>query len=146
MTWLWVNHLRGFKRLALHEVASVHVDLTIGDADGEQIEWAWGGRILHRALLVELRVVAGADEFLCGGIPGDGAAEMRAAMIDREKSAVAKADDVEASVGNVRDRVGREVVHKPSVDDRAEFAFGESRLEIGNEYASGFNQGKSAKE
>ena len=143
---LWINHLRGFERLTLHQVARVHVDLTIGDADGEEIKRARGGRIFDHALLVELRVVAGADEFLRGGVPGDGAAEMRAAMIDREESAVAEAHDVKASVGNVRDRVGREIVHKPSVDDRAEFAFGESRLEIGDEYASGFYQGKSAKE
>ena len=53
-------------------------------------------------------------------------------------AAIAEAHNVKASVGNVGDRVEREIVHETRVDDRAEFAFGQARLQIGNEDACGF--------
>ena len=67
-------------------------------------------------------------------------------MINSQETAIAQADDVEASVGDVRDRVGRKVIHESRDDDRAELAFGQARLEISDEDAGGFEQGKTAKE
>ena len=64
-------------------------------------------------------------------------------MIDREESAVAEAHDVEASVGNVGDRVRREIVHETRVDDRAEFTFGQAWLQVGDEDAWWFRAAAS---
>ena len=117
--------------MALDDRIRVHFDLAVFDADGEQVEGARGGRVFNRALLVELRVVAGTDEFLGGLVPGHGAAQVRAAVVDRQEAAIGRAHDVKAPVGDMCNRVGRKIVYGTSGNDRAKFSFDQPRLEIG---------------
>ena len=85
---LRINHLCRFKRLALDRRAGIDQHVAILDRYGKQVERARGGRVFDRALHIEFGAVAGADEFVLVGIPGHGAAEMRAAVIDGQQATV----------------------------------------------------------
>jgi hypothetical protein len=71
---------------------------------------------------------------------------MRTTVVYSEESAVVCSHNIEAAVGDMGHGIGREVVHFTGDDDRAEFAFGKSRLQIGDEYTGGFEHGNTAEE
>ncbi len=98
------------------------------NGDGEQVERTRGGRVFHFAFAIEARGVARADELAAGLVIRHGAAQVRAAVVQRQQAAIGQSDEVEASVGDVRDRTGREVFDCAQVDDRAKFAFGQAGL------------------
>ena len=111
--------------------------------DGEQVEGARGRWVFDAATPVELRVVAGTDEFLRGLIPGDGTTQVRAAMVNGQETAIGQAHDVEAPVGNMGDRIGREIIYLAGGDQRTEFAFSQARLQVGNEHTADFERSQT---
>ena len=129
----------------MDDVPSIHFQFAFFDGEGKQVKRTRRGRVFDHPFPVELGVVAGADEFLCGLIPRNGSAEMCAAVIHSQKPTIFCSYNVKATVGDVGHGVRWEIVHFTWDDDGAELAFGKPRLQIGYENACSF-EGSNATE
>ena len=112
------------------------------DREGKEIERPRSRRVDYLPVVLELGIVAGTDELTCSLIPWNCTAEVGAPLVQGEEATVGESSDVETTVDDVRHGAGRKVVDGPGYDGSAEFAFGEPRLQIGEENAADFDGGQ----
>ena len=92
----------------------------------------------------ELRIMARADKSTLRLIPGHIAAQVCAALVKRQETAICQPREIKTAIGDVRHRASRKIIHRSGGDLSAKLALSQARLHVGQADPTQFERCQTA--